>query len=166
MVESAVVTADPAKQSRVPSELSAAAVGSYPTRCRDSVHDAATRNAAALPDNDATTIRLRSAFNTLSQELDDAEREDVCAAAVQESLALARQPERPVTSPDRSVLRLVLDLAAAVPSPGGVTQAATHSDGSRSRALNRPDDQSGRSGDYAFCGCTAMAGLRIGIGDR
>lgn len=92
---------------------SAAVSGLGDSELRAAVRDAADRNVAALPAS-AEIAELRTAVETLSQNLGSARRADACLAITKARAVLARQPDDPATLPDRAALQLVLDIAAAV----------------------------------------------------
>jgi len=80
---------------------------------RAAVRDAAERNATVLPASDATT-ELRGALLALSDNLGSAQGQSACQALTKAAAALARQPDDAATLPDRTAVKMVLDMAATM----------------------------------------------------
>lgn len=76
------------------------------------VRDAADRNAAALPSS-TEALELRAALAALALGLRSEKRDVACRAVTVADLSLNRQPESPFTLPDRTSIRLVIDIVSS-----------------------------------------------------
>lgn len=108
-------TVDPGKACVAPESPVPASVveGLSLSDLRAAVRDAAERNAAALPANNATT-ELRGTLSVLADHLGSAQRETTCQAITKATVALAKQPDDAATLPDRTAVKLVLDMVSTV----------------------------------------------------